>query len=147
MLRGENSEQGSKIGYFSQPNVSYYDKELFKTMVLASCRLPGMYSIINFGRKELKQTGSGHFSCIGGFHSHSQKILVLDTARFKYPPYWVDIDQLYNSVNSIDNNSGKKRGILVLSKDQNTIGDWLAAGSSGNFQSEMNNNIDHCNFD
>ena len=86
-------------------------------MVVATCRLPGLFSIINFGRKELKQTGSGHFSCIGGYHSESNKALVLDTARFKYPPYWVDFDQLYDSINSFDIETGKKRGVLVLSKD------------------------------
>ena len=92
--------------------------------MLATCRLPGIYSIINFGRKELKQTGSGHFSCIGGYHSESNKVLVLDTARFKYPPYWVDFDTLYESVNSIDKANGKKRGLLVLSKDPYSAAEW-----------------------
>lgn len=49
-------------------------------------------------------------------------MLVLDTARFKYPPYWVDLDRLYDSVNSVDKDSGKKRGVLVVSKNPYT--DW-----------------------
>jgi len=41
----------------------------------------------------------------------------MDTARFKYPPFWVNIDMLYDSLNSIDKDAGKKRGFIVLSKD------------------------------
>ena len=44
-------------------------------------------------------------------------MLVLDTARFKYPPFWVDIDVLYNSLDSVDEDSGKKRGFILMSKD------------------------------
>jgi glutathione gamma-glutamylcysteinyltransferase len=71
---------------------------------------------VNFGRQELEQTGSGHFACIGGFHPSSGRVLVLDTARFKYPPFWVEIEMLYNSINSQDMDSNKRRGFLVVSK-------------------------------
>ena len=51
-------------------------------------------------------------------------MLVLDTARFKYPPFWVHIDSLYNSLNSVDSDNGKMRGIIVLSKkDTLTFGE------------------------
>ena len=78
-----------------------------------------MYAIVNFGRKELEQTGSGHFACIGGYNSRSEKALVMDTARFKYPPFWVDVDQLYRSVCTTDKATGNNRGFLVLSEHAN----------------------------
>jgi hypothetical protein len=34
--------------------LNYYDTDLFKTMVVASCKIEGLYSIVNFGRKELQ---------------------------------------------------------------------------------------------
>ena len=40
----------------------------------------------------------------------------MDTARFKYPPFWVDMNELYESVRSFDKDSGKMRGFIVLSK-------------------------------
>jgi glutathione gamma-glutamylcysteinyltransferase len=43
-------------------------------------------------------------------------VLVLDTARFKYPPFWVELEKLYDSINSIDNETGKMRGLVVLGK-------------------------------
>jgi glutathione gamma-glutamylcysteinyltransferase len=98
--------------------VNYYDPELFRTMVKACCRVESLYSIVNFGRKELNQTGSGHFACLGGYHPKSDKVLLMDTARFKYPPFWVQMDELYDSLQSLDKDSGKMRGFLVLSKKE-----------------------------
>ena len=77
-----------------------------------------MYAILNFGRKELDQTGTGHFACLGGYHPETQKVLILETARFKYPPFWVDIQSLYNSLNSIDADANKYRGFVVASKNK-----------------------------
>ena len=94
-------------------------------MVKACSRIPGMYSIVNFGRKELEQTGSGHFACLGGYHPQSNKVLVMDTARFKYPSFWVDLDRLYDSVKSLDKDCDKMRGFMVLSKNQNVIHQFL----------------------
>ena len=36
----------------------------------------------------LLQTGDGHFSPVAGYHAGTDSVLVLDVARFKYPPYW-----------------------------------------------------------
>jgi glutathione gamma-glutamylcysteinyltransferase len=54
------------------------------------------FIIVNFSRTYLGQTGIGHFSPIGGYHKEKQLVLVLDVARFKYPPYWVFIIIYYN---------------------------------------------------
>ena len=67
------------------------------------------------GRKALKQTGDGHFTPIGGFHQQSQRVLVFDTARFKYPPHWIDLDFLYKALCTKDSESSLWRGFLVVS--------------------------------
>jgi glutathione gamma-glutamylcysteinyltransferase len=41
---------------------------------------------------------------------------MLDTARFKYPPHWVDIELLYEAIKSIDKETQKPRGFIVISK-------------------------------
>mmetsp|Transcript_9167 Transcript_9167/g.13921 ORF Transcript_9167/g.13921 Transcript_9167/m.13921 type:complete len:163 (+) Transcript_9167:757-1245(+) len=76
-----------------------------------------MYALVNYGRQEISQTGSGHFACLGGYDPASNKVLVLDTARFKYPPVWVDMEQFYNSINTLDKDAGKLRGFIVASKN------------------------------
>ena len=44
--------------------------------------------IAAYSRKELLQTGDGHYSPIGGYHAPTDSVLILDVARFKYPPHW-----------------------------------------------------------
>ena len=34
--------------------VNYYDPQLFKTMIKATSKTAGLYSIVNFGRQELQ---------------------------------------------------------------------------------------------
>lgn len=63
----------------------------------------------------LNQTGIGHFSPVGGYHSPSDKVLILDVARFKYPPHWVDLETLFRAMQSIDAETNKPRGYMLMS--------------------------------
>ncbi|KAG1467121.1 hypothetical protein G6F46_000170 [Rhizopus delemar] len=73
------------------------------------------FMIISFSRKTLGQTGDGHFSPIGAYNAKTNMVLVLDTARYKYPSYWCSIDTLFESMNPIDKETGRPRGYFVLS--------------------------------
>lgn len=73
------------------------------------------FIVTNFSRKYLGQTGDGHFSPIGGFHKKSGLVLVLDVARFKYPPYWVKLEDLWDSMAVVDKATGLTRGYFVIS--------------------------------
>jgi len=70
--------------------------------------------IASYDRRELEQTGAGHFSPIGGYHAGRDLALILDVARFKYPPHWVPIERLWQAMHSHDDATGKPRGYLVL---------------------------------
>jgi glutathione gamma-glutamylcysteinyltransferase len=74
--------------------------------------------ICSFSRSVLKQTGTGHFSPIGGYVPSMDKVLVMDVARFKYPSYWVDIETLWNAMCQPDLETWKPRGYIVVSGDQ-----------------------------
>lgn len=39
--------------------------------------------IVGYNRKILGQTGTGHFSPIGGYHKGKDVALIMDVARFK----------------------------------------------------------------
>ena len=82
--------------------VKRLDFDLFRTIIRTASRREGIYVIANLGRKTLGQTGDGHFAPIGGYHSQSERVLLFDTARFKYPPHWVDLNTLYEAVSSLD---------------------------------------------
>ena len=70
--------------------------------------------IVNYSRRTLGQTGDGHFSPLGGYHAGSDSVLVLDTARFKYPPHWVPIEQLFAAMRALDDATGRPRGWISL---------------------------------
>lgn len=58
----------------------------------------------------LLQTGTGHFSPIGGYHAGRDMALILDVARFKYPPHWVPLKLLWEAMDTVDDASGFRRG-------------------------------------
>jgi len=58
--------------------------------------------IAAYDRSALDQTGSAHFSPIGGFHAARDLVLVLDVARFKYPPHWIPAERLWKAMHPID---------------------------------------------
>lgn len=64
----------------------------------------------------MDQTGEGHFCPIGGFNSNASKALMLDTARFKYPPHWVDLQQIFEAIKTFDKDTGKSRGFIMLAR-------------------------------
>ena len=75
---------------------------------------PEEFMAISFSRKTLGQTGDGHFSPIAALDVKTNSVLMFDTARFKYPPYWVPLDLLFQSMLPIDKATGKSRGYVVL---------------------------------
>ena len=90
--------------------------EEFKSDLLESVQSNSKYLISNFSRTYLGQTGVGHFSPVAAYDSIDDQVLVLDTARFKYPSYFVNIKDLYNAMLTVDDESKLSRGYLILSK-------------------------------
>lgn len=70
--------------------------------------------LASYDRSVLGQTGSGHFSPIGGYHAARDLVLILDVARFKYPPHWVSAEQLWRAMQTVDPATSKPRGWLRL---------------------------------
>ena len=62
----------------------------------------------------LSPAGGGHFSPVGGYHEPSDSALVLDVARFKYPPYWVPLPALWEASLAVDDVTGLARGWFIL---------------------------------
>jgi glutathione gamma-glutamylcysteinyltransferase len=70
--------------------------------------------VVSYDRSALGQTGSGHFSPIGGYHQARDLALVLDVARFKYPPHWVSVERLWLATHPVDPATGRARGWLAF---------------------------------
>ena len=72
------------------------------------------FIIVNIFRKAMHEEGGGHFSPLGAYDQKSDRFLLLDVARYKYPPVWVKTSDLWNAMHTKD---GKYfRGFIVLSK-------------------------------
>jgi glutathione gamma-glutamylcysteinyltransferase len=72
--------------------------------------------LASYARGVLEQTGDGHFSPVAGYHAGRDLALVLDVARFKYPPHWVALADLHAAMRTIDPATGRSRGWIVLGR-------------------------------
>lgn len=76
----------------------------------------GIHMVAAYSRKVLGQTGDGHFSPIGGYHPQRDLVLLLDVARFKYPPHWVPLPLLWQAFEPPDPITNRSRGYILLQK-------------------------------
>ena len=67
---------------------------------------PSSRIIVNYHRAAAGQVGSGHFSPVGAYHPGTDSFLILDMARYKYPPVWVSAEVLYKSMRTYDSCGG-----------------------------------------
>ncbi|KAK6259933.1 hypothetical protein SCA6_014407 [Theobroma cacao] len=88
----------------------------FRQRVISCTSSEDCHLIVSYHRGVFKQTGSGHFSPIGGYHAGKDMVLILDVARFKYPPHWVPLSLLWEAMNTVDEATGHRRGFMVISK-------------------------------
>jgi hypothetical protein len=60
--------------------------------------------IINYDRGGISQGdwGHGHFSPIGAYHQDLDAFLVMDVAKYKFPPVWVPTSNLMGGIGSVD---------------------------------------------
>lgn len=72
--------------------------------------LPPTFLVVSFSRAVLQQTGDGHFSTVAAYDAQTDSCLVLDVARFKYPPYWVRVEELYDAMRPLDPVTKQSRG-------------------------------------
>ena len=80
---------------------------------LARANDPGRRYIVNFHRGLLFGRGGGHHSPVGGYLADRDLVFVLDV-NAAYGPWLVSTERLFHAVDSVDPESHRKRGLLVL---------------------------------
>lgn len=86
-----------------------------RSLLIAALKNPNQVVLVLFLRKILGQDGNGHWSPIAAYDASSDSFLLLDVARFKYPPTWVDATSLINAMQT-SNVRGRSRGFIILEK-------------------------------
>ncbi len=84
----------------------------FRDLITTALADPKKRLVVNFDRQALGQLGRGHFSPIAAYDSATDSVLILDVAKFKYPPFWVSVGDLLKAMNTVDPDSGKSRGLI-----------------------------------
>jgi glutathione gamma-glutamylcysteinyltransferase len=82
----------------------------------ASSAPGGVHVVAAYSRKALGQSGDGHYSPIGGYHRGRDLALILDVARFKYPPHWAPLPVVWEAMQPEDPATQRPRGYFVLSR-------------------------------
>ena len=74
------------------------------------------YLLVNFSRATLSDDnqGGGHFSPLSAYNARFDDLLLMDVARYKYPPFWVDTDLLWQAMATTDTSSARHRGYIVV---------------------------------
>ena len=92
--------------------------ESFREIVTATLSDPAKRLVVNFDREVLGQEGTGHISPIGAYDAATDSVLILDVARYKYPPVWLSLEGMLAAMMPADSSSGKSRGTVVISLPQ-----------------------------
>ncbi|KAJ7972621.1 Phytochelatin Synthase, Glutathione gamma-glutamylcysteinyltransferase [Quillaja saponaria] len=104
---------GAKVDAFRTNQSNIHD---FRKYVMKCSTSDNFHVISSYNRAAFKQTGTGHFSPIGGYHAGSDMALILDVARFKYPPHWVPLTLLWEAMDHIDETTRQHRGFMLISR-------------------------------
>ena len=87
----------------------------FREEIVQALATPGEFVAVNFWRPALGEQGYGHISPIAAYDSHTDRFLLLDVARYKYPPAWVKVADLYGAADTVDKTSNDTRGYVIFS--------------------------------
>lgn len=95
-------------------HAAHSDVAAFRADARAVLAEPLTFMVVNYDRRELNQVGAGHISPIGAYNAASDRLLVMDVATYRYPYTWVSLDKLWTAMNTVDPDSGRTRGYLLV---------------------------------
>jgi hypothetical protein len=70
--------------------------------------------LVNYDRKALGQAGGGHISPLAAYNAATDRVLILDVARYRYPSVWVPLTDLWQAIRTTDSSTGLSRGVMVV---------------------------------
>lgn len=89
--------------------------DAFRAEARAHLGQSGRAVIVNYLRKAIDQERGGHISPLAGYDAATDRFLVLDVARYKYPPVWVGTAALFAAMDTPDSdNDNRTRGYVLV---------------------------------
>jgi hypothetical protein len=89
--------------------------DAFRAAASTQLSAPGGHVVVNYLRRAIGQESGGHISPLAAYDARSDRFLILDVSRYKYPPVWVTAADLYAAMNTVDrDNDGRRRGYVLV---------------------------------
>ena len=93
------------------------DLEAFRQTAIAQLGDDDHFILVNYLRKAIGQKSGGHISPLGAYDEDTDRFLILDVSRYKYPPVWVEASALFRAMNTVDSdNNDMTRGYVSVSR-------------------------------
>lgn len=93
----------------------------FRRAVVRNLSTDDDYLVVNYQRAKLGQEPVGHISPVSAYDKETDRVLVMDTAAYKYPKTWVPVAGLYSAMATTDSESGLSRGWLEVGKSASSV--------------------------
>jgi hypothetical protein len=93
-----------------------FTDDSLRALLKAALGDDGQFVLANYFRGTFGQVGGGHWSALAAYDAQTDRVLILDVAKYKYPPAWVPVSLLRQSLSTLDATSGKARGLVIVSK-------------------------------
>lgn len=89
----------------------------FRKTAVAAIADNDHFIVVNYLRKAIGQESGGHISPLAAYDAASDRFLILDVSRYKYPPVWVTAAALFGAMDTPDSdNHGLTRGYVLVSR-------------------------------
>ncbi len=92
-----------------------FTDETLRTLLKSALGNDGQFVLANYFRGTFGQVGGGHWSALAAYDAVTDRVLILDVAKYKYPPSWVTVAALRQSISTVDTTSKKPRGLVLVS--------------------------------
>jgi len=86
-----------------------------RTLLVRGLADPSDRLIVNVERSALGQGPGGHISPLAAYHAPSDSVLLMDVARYRFPAAWIQLADLWRSMRTLDSQSGRARGLVIVS--------------------------------
>lgn len=91
--------------------------DAFRAAATDALGRPDHFVIVNFLRRAIGEQSGGHWSPLAAYDAKTDRFLLLDVARYKYPPVWVTAAALFDAMNTPDADNGNHtRGYVLVAK-------------------------------
>lgn len=91
--------------------------DAFRDAATSSIEDEESFVLVNYLRAGIGQERGGHISPLGAYDADTDRFLILDVSRYKYPPVWVEAATLFDAMNTPDSdNDNRSRGYLLVSR-------------------------------